>query len=208
MIVDYSFARPTPASLHSAGVTGVIRYISHDQAKYASVPELAALHSTGIATALVFEDAAERAATGATQGKADGEFAAAHAVALGLPAGRPVYAGVDFDIPDYAPGSTDAKAKLGPVAGYLEAFAAELVAKRYQLGVYGGYWCVSRAYDAGLSGWLWQTLAWSGGQIFQRARLYQPGPQIMSGEADINLAAVPDWGQWRHACLNLVGAQA
>lgn len=208
MIVDYSFARPTPAALRQAGVTGVLRYISHDGAKAATPSEVAVLHSAGLPTAFVFEDGAERAATGRTQGSADGLFAASHAVALGLPAGRPVYVSVDFDIPDYAPGSTDPKAKLGPVAEYLEGFAAELDAKRYMLGVYGGYWCVSRAYDAGLTAWTWQTTAWSGGMIFQRVRLYQPGPQIMSGEADLDLAATGDWGQWRHALFNLVGQQA
>lgn len=199
MIIDYSFARPALAELRPAGVTGVIRYISHDATKSATKTELAALHSVGIPTALVFEDAAQRAAEGHSAGVADGQYAGSAASALGVPAGRPIYAAVDFDVRDYSPTSTSPRAKLGPIADYLDAFRSELGLHKYALGVYGGYWCVSRAANAGLTAWTWQTIAWSGGQIYTGIRLYQPGQQMFSRGADMDLAATDDWGQWRPA---------
>lgn len=196
MIIDYSFGRPAPADLRPAGVTGVIRYISHDISKSATAAELAELHKLGLPTALVFEDSAQRATEGADQGTADGRFAASAAHGLAVPAGRPIYVAVDFDLRDYAPASTNAREKLGPVGNYLQAFKAELGTYKYALGVYGGYWCVSRAANSGLSAWTWQTVAWSGGLIYPGIRLYQPGQQMFSRAADLDLAANDDWGQW------------
>lgn len=208
MILDYSYARPSVVDLHGANVTGVIRYLSHDQSKSATKQEISQLHAAGIPTALVFEDAGGRPVGGAVPGKEDGIFAAEAAIDLGLPAGRPIYAACDFDLKDYAPASTDPMQKLGPVAEYLKAFSAQIGAHHYELGVYGGYWCVSRAASANLAPWTWQTVAWSGNLIFEGIRLYQPGQQVFNGNADINLAATRDYGQWRKATFNLTGIQA
>jgi Domain of unknown function (DUF1906) len=208
MIIDYSFARPEMSALKGNGVTSVIRYLAHDSAKAASNEEVEQLHAAGLSTAFVFEDAADRATAGKDAGEADGLFAASSALALSVPRGRPVYCAVDFDIPDYAPDSTDARVKLGPVGEYLTAFGVQLAVRGYSLGAYGGYWLVSRVYDASLTPWLWQTTAWSGGMIYPRVRLYQPGAQVLGDEGDIDLAGAEDWGQWRRAVVNLAGGQA
>jgi hypothetical protein len=208
MIVDYSFARPDPAALASIGVTGVIRYLAHDLAKAASIPEIHALHARNISTAFVFEDTASRPEQGKAAGDADGAFATTAAVSLGVPAGRVIYAACDFDIPDYDAASSDARLKLGPVYEYLSAFGAQLAARRYQLGVYGGYWAVTRAYWAQLTGHTWWTPAWSGGNSWERATLFQPGMKVLDGTCDVNFAGVPDWGQWRTATVNLTGGMA
>lgn len=207
MIIDYSFWRPDPAK-DLGGVRGVIRYLAHDNGKAASIPEIAELHAHGISTAVVFEDAADRAAAGAAAGDADGTFAADQAVKLGVPRGRPVYVSVDFDIPDYAPSSSDAKAKLGPVGAYLEAFAAKLAGPGYPLGVYGGYWCVTRAWSAAITRWAWTTPAWSGTNFFDDVSLYQVRTGLYGGNADLNLAGTADWGQWRRATVTYTGAAA
>lgn len=204
MIIDYADWRPTAGQL--AGVNGVLRYLSRDAAKHATAAELAALHGAGIGTGLVFEDTGNRAAQGGAAGTADGEFARQAAAALGVPAERPVYAAVDFDIPDYAPGSSDPRAKLGPVALYLEAF--QHAARPYQLGAYGGYWLVSRVADAKLTRWLWQTVAWSGGNIDARITLFQPAITPPGMTADLDLAGHRDWGQFRHHAAWIVGAPA
>lgn len=205
MIIDYSFWRPADTDLH--GVSGALRYLSHDAKKTTAAAELAVLHKAGVATGLVFEDAAERAAGGAAAGKADGEFCLTRAQALGVPAGRTIYTAADFDVPDYAKASTSPLAKLGPIGAYLTAFAAAL-ASHYEAGAYGGYWLVSRALDAGLVRRGWQTVAWSGGHIDRRAALYQPGTKVFQGSADLDFAGWRDWGQWRRHTVTLTGAAA
>jgi hypothetical protein len=207
MIIDYSFWRPTAGQL--ANVNGVIRYLADDLAKTVSADELAFLHAGGIGTALVFENAADRAASGASAGTADGEFVIGRAQALDVPHGRPIYAAVDYDIPDFAASSTDPIAKLGPVGEYLRSFGAVLLKGGYELGVYGGYWLVSRVLDAGYARRAWQTAAWSGGQVDPRVCLYQPGVSVSDDNADLDLAGWRDWGQWRrNGSDTIVGADA
>ena len=212
MIIDYSLWRPKIAA-DLAGVDGVIRYLSRDSAKAISGAELAQLHEWGIATALVYEDAAQRALQGAAAGTEDGKMCGQAMRTLGVPAGRPVYVALDWDVADYAPGGTNPLAKLGPVADYLEAFEAAIKQWAYATGVYGGYWPVNRALSAGLTSWGWQTIAWSPQQAGltqqdPRIRLYQTGVQILSGNADLNFAGARDWGQFRRFSGWLTGAPA
>lgn len=204
MIIDYSFWRPARDQL--AGVNGAVRYLSHDPAKHVTAAELVELHAWGIGTALVFEDTGTRATAGAAAGSDDGTFARATMTALGVPGGRPCFAAVDFDVPDYAPTSRDPRAKLGPVGDYLAAFAGAL--RPYPLGVYGGYWLVSRAMDARLAALAWQTVAWSGGNIDARIALFQPAITPPGMQADLDLAGHRDWGQFRRVTSWLAGADA
>lgn len=204
MIIDYAWWRPTPTQ--QAGVNGVLRYLSHDATKHVTAAELAELHGHGIGTGLVFEDAADRAGQGAAAGTADGQFCRDAMRGLGLPDGITAYAAVDFDIPDHAPASSDPRAKLGPVADYLAAFAK--AAAPYLMGAYGGYWLVKRALDAHLTHRAWQTSAWSGGQIDQRICLYQPGVTLFDGNADLDLAGWRDWGQFRREAGHLITGPA
>src|SRR5258708_1396578 len=203
MIIDYSTFRPTIAELKSAGVTAVGRYIGWDwrpgcdcKGKNIDSAEANQLISSGISVFVSFEYEAAGAAKGGPQGTADGNLASEQLTALGAPVGMTVYFSVDFDIPDYAPGSTDPKAKLGPVADYFEAINA--LHPRYKVGVYGGYYAVSRAMGAGLAEMGWQTVAWSGGQVYSRAVLLQPATQLWGGNADVDLLlhGATDFGQW------------
>lgn len=205
MIIDYSFWRPSPAELRN--VNGVIRYLSHDQAKCVSLEELRTLHNFGIGTALVFEDTANRASTGYAAGEEDGKFTRALMSNLGVPRGRPVFIAVDFDIPDYAPTSNNPETKLGPVAHYLSGFDLALK-DDYEIAVYGGYWLVSRALNADLVSRAWQTIAWSGDKVDPRVCLFQPGQKLAGGNADLDFAGWRDWGQFRHVSEDLIGASA
>jgi len=206
MIIDYSFWRPSAADL--AGVNGAIRYISADAGKAATADELAFLHSRKIGTAVVFENGGQRADAGGPAGIEDGRFCVAAARELGVPAGQPIYVTVDFDIPDYAPSSSSALMKLGPVGDYLRQFNVAM-GGQYQLGAYGGYWLVSRVLNAKIASRTWQTAAWSGGQIDSRICLYQPGAALYGGQADLDLAGWRDWGQFRRDGNSmLTGAQA
>jgi Rv2525c-like, glycoside hydrolase-like domain len=198
MIIDYSFWRPNPAT-DLKGVNGAITYISHDTEKCTTAEHLAALHHAGIATALVFEDAAARMTDGGGAGRADGEFVAQWCAINHVPPGRTVYVAGDFDIEDYAPGSADSRMKLGPVGDYQAGFNA--AASGYGGAVYGGYWLVSRMISAGLANRAWQTTAWSAGRWDHRCALFQLGVQLYGGNADLNAAGHRDWGQWRRQAI-------
>jgi hypothetical protein len=130
------------------------------------------------------------------QGNKDGRLAGEQLTALGAPEGMAVYFAVDFDIADYAPSSTDPKAKLGPAADYFEAINA--LTPGYKVGVYGGFYAVSRVLSADLAALGWQTIAWSGGQWDDRAVLRQLGSQVWGNNADVDLlvASTVDYGQW------------
>ncbi len=203
MIVDYSTFRPTVKMLKDAGVTAVGRYIGWDSVpgyqqigKNITSAEAGSLTANGISIFLSFEYAADAVLLGAAQGEKDGNLASEQLAALGAPEGMTVYFAVDFDIADYAPGSTDPKAKLGPAAGYFEAINA--LTPRYTVGVYGGYYAVSRVLSAGLAAMAWQTIAWSGGQWDDRAVLRQLGSEVWGSNADVDLhvAGAADFGQW------------
>ncbi|MGD0376605.1 MAG: glycoside hydrolase domain-containing protein [Streptosporangiaceae bacterium] len=208
MIVDYSTFRPTIKMLKDAGVTAVGRYIGWDSVpgyqqigKNITKAEAGTLIGNGISVFLSFEYAADAVLLGAVQGEKDGKLASEQLTALGAPEGMAVYFAVDFDIADYAPGSTDPKAKLGPAADYFEAINA--LTPGYQVGVYGGFYAVSRALSAGLAALGWQTIAWSGGQWDDRAVLRQLGSEIWGSNADVDLlvANTADFGQWPRPTL-------
>jgi Rv2525c-like, glycoside hydrolase-like domain len=203
MIIDYSFFRPTIQMLKDASVTAVGRYIGWNSVPGYGSPEhnidkaeAEELTGNGISVFLCFEYAAAAVMLGAPQGDRDGKLASEQLAELGAPASMTVYFAIDFDIPDFAPNSTDPKAKLGHAAAYFEAINA--LHPGYKVGVYGGYYAVSRVLSAGLAAMGWQTSAWSGGQWDKRAVLQQLGTQVWGTNADVDLHVprAADFGQW------------
>jgi hypothetical protein len=203
MILDYSNFRPSMQQLKDAGVNAVGRYIGWNSVQGYGNPahnidkaEADTLIGNEISVFLCFEYEAAAATKGSSQGTEDGKLASQQLIDLGAPAGTTVYFAVDFDIPDYAPGSTDPEAKLGPAADYFAAIND--LHPSYKVGVYGGYYAVSRAMDAGLAEMAWQTVAWSGGQVYNRAVLLQSGTLMLGNNADVDLLlhGAADFGQW------------
>lgn len=197
--IDYSLSRPDLACAKKTGVGFICRYISWPgNPKNITTPEVVAARALGLDIVIVYELSANRALGGSAAGKQDAESADAQLAQVGLE-GAPVYFAVDFDVKDYAPSEPNApdsgRAKLGPIGDYLAAAAATIGKKR--TGVYGGYWVVKRALDAGLVTYAWQTYAWSGGQWDPRAQLQQVknGQSLCGGEVDYDRALAPDFGQ-------------
>lgn len=186
IVVDFSWAKPTVAQLRAWGAAAVGMYISRDPAKAATPQLVAEYAAAGIKTFLFFEDAGNQATLGAAQGKADAEFAVAQAAKLGKPEWAPILASCDFDIPDYAPASTDPAAKLGPVAAYFQAWNETV-----GLGVtggYGGYWAITRLSAAHLITAGVQTVAWSGGKVaLQDVACLQNATTLDGGNVDVEL---------------------
>lgn len=196
-LLDYAGGQIAGADLVAAGVTGVCRYVTSGgtqlPAKQLTAQEFTDLIANGIAVVFNWEAGATNMLGGAPQGTQDAQAALANIRALpGVPANyQPViYFSADFDAtPD----------QQAPINAYLQAAAAVLGGPQF-VGIYGGYWPLSRALDAGVCNWAWQTEAWSGGNIDSRVNLVQRnslGYQTIDGvQADVDQAHTPDYGQF------------
>lgn len=189
--IDYSaYSAIDVDAMWSAGVSFVVRYLSHDHRKNLSPGEAQILSGGGIDIAVVWESSAQRALGGHAAGEADARDAVMQAAACGMPEGRPIYFAVDFD----------AKDEDKPIiAEYLGGAASALGLER--VGVYGGYWVVRYCFDHEAAAWGWQTYAWSGGRREVRAHIYQRlnGVKIAGISCDLDTALQLDFGQWRCA---------
>jgi hypothetical protein len=123
---------------------------------------------------------------GGAAGQADAANAQANLVAAGLPPTMPVYFACDYDA---TPGDQ------GAIDAYLRGAATVLGAGR--VGIYGGYWIVSRCAENQSAKWFWQTTAWSGGNIFPGNHLYQHGYNlfIAGTNVDATRALQDNYGQ-------------
>lgn len=208
-IIDYSTIRPSTSELKAAGITAVGRYVGwdsvpgfHSIGKNISKIEADALLATGIDIFLAFEYDATAAVHGAPQGNKDATLAGTQLADLGAPEGICVYFALDWDTPDYAPHlvstPANAVAKLGPIAEYFQAI--QNAHHKYAIGAYGGYWALSRLFDAGLIHYGWQTVAWSGGRVDPRASLLQTTSKVSISGADQNIHQNKSpWGTWAQA---------
>ena len=186
--IDYAWGRPGPTAIKGIGAKFVCRYLSHDTGKNLTAAEARSLSAAGIWIVVVWETTAQRSLAGKAAGAADAREADRQAKACGMPAGRPVYFAVDWDA---TPG------QQATINAYLDGAASVL--GRSRVGIYGGYYPVKRALDAGKAHWAWQTYAWSGGHWDGRAhiRQYSNGHQLVGVGVDYNHAMKADYGQWR-----------
>lgn len=190
--VDYSFhAHPSISSLLSARVTFVMRYTSANpdsdtNGKNLTASEKSALLNAGIKIGIVKEEGAERMLRGYSAGVTDARQADAAVSALGLD-GIPIYFACDFDATERDQTAINA---------YLDGAASVIGLDR--VGIYGGYYPVGRALDAGKATWAWQTYAWSGGLWDSRAQLqqYLNGQTIGGASVDYDRSEASDYGQW------------
>ena len=189
--VDYAFSpHPSIAALNSAGAVFVCRYIStlpaNDTNGKNLIPaECKALLTAGLKIVVVVEEGAAMMLGGTATGKAAAVHADAVVKALGMP-GMPVYFAADFDA---------TPAQQAPINACLDGAAS--VIGRNRTGIYGGFYPVSRALDAGKAAYAWQTPAWSGGQWDPRAQLRQGMTFTLGGASvDHDTATAADYGQW------------
>jgi len=188
LIIDFAWGRPGVKALEAAGVTGVVRYASHDT----TGKNLSAAEAHGYLTAtpkinvaLIWESTAGRVQSGHGGGVADASEALIQGVSWGMPKGRPIYFACDYN--------------AGPDActAYLQGVASVLGLSR--TGLYGGYVPIKAAFDKHLITFGWQTYAWSGGRWDTRAQLqqYSNGHAVGGVDCDYNrLGAGTDWGGW------------
>lgn len=186
--IDFAFEAhvPTPAELAAAGVTFVCRYLSQDPAKDLTAAEYAEYRMIAVDVVVVWETTANRMLDGASAGSEDARLADALRTSIGIPGEPPIYFACDFDA---------TPADQTQIHAYLQGAASVLGKPR--VGMYGGFWPISRAFDAGDITYGWQTFAWSGGQWDARAQLrqVQNGVTVAGITVDIDHAIADNFGQ-------------
>jgi LysM repeat protein len=180
--VDYSWARPGGAKLQANGKSFAVRYL-HASGKGLSNAEIADLRAHGIQIAVVYE-AGAKSFLGHGAGAAQARTAQALLNGLSLSSSLPIYFAVDWDA---------SEADQTGIDEALRGAASVIGAGR--VGIYGGYWPVSRAQAHGTARWLWQTYAWSGGHVAAGIHLYQWQNGAWSGSVDFTRALQAEFGQ-------------
>lgn len=177
------------AALKGAGKAFAVRYVVGDKSptgRGITAAETAALTAAGIDIAAVYEGTANRMQAGLAAGQADAQSAQANLVAAGLPATMPIYFASDWDA---------LPSEQAVIDAYLKGAASVIGSAR--VGLYGGYWPVSRAMINKSAAWFWQTTAWSGGNIANGLHLYQYAYNQWIGgvNCDSTQALQPVYGQ-------------
>jgi len=187
--VDYSWGRPSPSGLRSAGYTFAARYLSGDSSKNITASEAQALTAAGVDIVSNWEYGQYDTLDGYDGGVRDATQAQSQAAAAGMPGDRPIYFSVDFDASE---GQQDT------INAYFDGAAS--VIGQGRVGAYGGYYVIKRLFDAGKISWGWQAFAWSGGQWDSRAQLrqIQNGVSIAGADCDIDQSQAADFGQWSY----------
>lgn len=118
------------------------------------------LTDAGLLILCVYETAANRPKGGAETGRIDGGKALACAREIGMPTRGYIYFAVDYDTRDY-----------DTVEAYLRA--AQAAVGDYKIGVYGSFYVVEEMAARSACAGFWQCVAWSGGNVSEKAHAYQ-----------------------------------
>jgi len=186
--VDYAWSRPDIGQLAAAGKVFACRYGGPGSlGKQLDPVEAQALSAAGVAIVANAEGGADGLLGGWSAGADWARLAEAHFQSCGMPAGRPIYLSVDFDV---------TAGQWPAVADALRGAASVLGAAR--VGVYGGRRAIEWARRDGLAGWWWQTYAWSGGVWVPGNHIeqYRNGVELAGATLDLDRALASDYGQW------------
>ncbi len=185
--IDYAWTKPSISAVKSAGDVFVAQYASMDQSKNLTPSRAHDLLSAGISIVLVYEYGAQDMLRGKAGGELDAQNAETLVEACGID-GIPIYFAADWDA---------MPSQQGAINSYLDGCAA--IIGRGRVGLYGGYWPLSRARDAGKASYYWGTSAWSGTN-------WATGftPDIMQGgfvtvggvQCDLDAGLSNDYGQF------------
>lgn len=186
--LDFAWSKPSVSAILSAGHSFVCRYLSYDTSgKNLSRAEALAYQAAGIEIVSNWEYSTTAALSGRTQGVKDATEAARQHTACGGPSKAPIYFSCDWDATE---------AQQGAINAYLDGCASVIGSDR--VGVYGSYYVVKRAMEAGKATWGWCTYAWSGGNMYTPAHIYQyhNGVTVGGADCDLNRALQTNYGQW------------
>jgi Rv2525c-like, glycoside hydrolase-like domain/Putative peptidoglycan binding domain len=185
---DYANAETSLRAVTDHGGKFVCRYASTPgNPKNLTAPEVQRIHASGLGIVSVFEDEASRALRGHSVGHDDAIVAREQHEPLGLPVTRPIHFTVDFDM------QVDQESA---VADYFHGIRNG--AGSSPVGVYGGLRAATFLHAEGLTDYVWQTYAWSGGKWAPVTHLRQVANGVNWGgfTVDVNEAHAADYGQW------------
>lgn len=192
---DLAWEKPSGAQLAAAGYVAASLYVGQDNTGKNMTPSVVNdYHSHGVAVWANFEYGAQQMLGGASQGHTDATLGLSQARACGMPAGRPIIFSADWQA-----SSSEITNSIIP---YLVAARGVLGAGN--VGVYGSYAVVKAVHEywaahyPGEKVYLWQTVAWSNGQIFAYIDMYQDGTETSVGgiSIDNDIIKSADAGQW------------
>ena len=197
--VDYSFQRPSPTNLKLGGKAFAMSYTGPGSGKFFTKAEIGALHAVGIAVVMLAERFPDSALSGHAEGVSQAQEADAMSFTWGLPADRPIYFAVDFDMQ---------VSQRPAVLSFLEGVAAVIGHNR--VGIYGGIRTTEWAAQNRYASWFFQTYAWSGTDLGPAANVYQyRNNQILGGaNVDLDRSITVDFGQWPNAVAAVATAGA
>ena len=186
--VDYAGSRPDPVKLYAAGKRFAVRYGGPGGSwKHLTAAEARALTAAGLALVANAEGTADGLLGGWSVGADWARSADQHFRGLGMPASRPIYLSVDFNVtssqwPAVREALRGAASVIGPA----------------RVGVYGGRLAIEWARRDGVARWFWQTYAWSAGIWVPGNHIeqYNNAEQVAGGVVDLCRARVADYGQW------------
>lgn len=162
LLVD-RYTPPTDLAVQLAGVTAASLYVSYTDGKNAQPSDVRTLESRNRAASFNFEQSSTWALGGATQAAQDAPYFMGRMAVCGVH-GNAGIASYDYA---YLPSRWHA------TLTYATEWAARLRARGFWAGGYGDYQTVSRLWAAGVLDVAWQTAAWSDGDRFAQAALYQ-----------------------------------
>jgi hypothetical protein len=178
--IDFAWSQPTPSQVKAVGAHWVAGYFSTDSSKDLNRSNIPGFLAAGLGVVTVWETTTGRATQGYQAGVDDARAAEAQRSAAGLPGDHVHYFAVDEDT------------SWSSVQAYFDGAVSVLGIAR--VGCYGGYPVITGAHGHGIK-YLWQTVAWSNGQWASFASIRQTGGTLLGGNADLDYAEVPDFGQ-------------
>lgn len=193
--LDYAGGRISGASLKANGISFVCRYLTDGGSglpgKQLLPDEFADLIANGIAVVFNWETTSNFMLGGYNAGVSDAQNALNYIRSLpGAPQDPVVYFSCDFD---------EAPSQDAAVQAYLQG-AASVLGGMDHVGIYGAFYVCTRAQAAVGVKYIWQTEAWSGGNITSAVNIMQRnglGYQTIDGvQCDINEAHTDDFGQF------------
>jgi hypothetical protein len=191
---DYAGGRPSGAAIKASGATFVCRYLTDGgpglPGKQLLAGELVDLVNNQVGVVFNYETTATFMLGGAPAGTQCAAQALAYIHQIGGPVNPIVYFSADWD---------ESPDQQAAVNGFLTA-AAQVLGGPQFVGIYGAYYVCKRALDAGVCRFMWQTEAWSGGNIDSRVNIMQRNalgqPSVSGVQVDIDEAHTDFFGQW------------
>lgn len=190
--LDYAGGRPDPTAIAAAGYSFVVRYLSDGGSslpgKLLTPEEADRLRAAGVDIVGNWETTAKRMLEGYAAGEHDAYAALSQVQLCSGNEAAPIYFSADWDA---------TPEEQHQINAYLQA-CGDVLGGPSHVGIYGGYWPCTRAAEAELVGYVWQTGAWSGDNIYDSMNLYQRiGYVWVDGvQCDVNEARTENFGQW------------